>query len=149
MFVMPLLFSVCTCEMTCTLLGCVRAVWFLPGLLYAGLYLYIDGVGGASVNKLLSEWQKPKVTFEQGVFVTKKQTLRPSGPMVNTLMLMYLWLHRFSLNSAFICESYPLCQHGAGQGNEAPALEEGEALHQLTGSPSDLDCSWTGKKKIP
>ena len=47
----------------------------------------------------------------------------------------------------YLCASYPLCQHGAGRGNEAPALEEVEALHQLTGSPSDLDCSWTEKKK--
>lgn len=49
----------------------------------------------------------------------------------------------------FVCVcvggSYPPCQHGADQGNEAPVLEEVEALHQLTDSPSDLDCSWTGK----
>ncbi len=45
----------------------------------------------------------------------------------------------------YVYISHLLCQHGAGQGNEAPASEEVEALHQLTGSPSDLDCSWTGK----
>lgn len=34
-------------------------------------------------------------------------------------------------------------QYEINQGNEAQALEEVEALHQLTGSPSDLDCSLT------
>lgn len=52
-----------------------------------------------------------------------------------------------SFTYVFLCVSlsHPPCQHGAGQGNEVLALEEVEALHQLTGSPSDLDCSWTGK----
>lgn len=53
------------------------------------------------------------------------------------------WNPRF--NYAFVCASHPLCQHGEGQGNEALALEEEEPLHPLTGSPSDLDYSWTGK----
>lgn len=42
--------------------------------------------------------------------------------------------------------SHPPCQHGTGQGNEALALEEAEALHQRTGSPSVLDCSLTRKR---
>ena len=48
------------CVCVCTLLGCVRAVWFLPGLPKAGLYLYMEGVGGASVNKLLSGEEEKK-----------------------------------------------------------------------------------------
>lgn len=42
-----------------------------------------------------------------------------------------------------LCLSDLPCQYGTNQGNEAQALEEVEALHQLTGSPSDLDCSLT------
>lgn len=43
-----------------------------------------------------------------------------------------------------MCVAHLPCQHGADRGTEAPALEEVEALRLLTGSPSDLDCSWTG-----
>ncbi len=48
---------VCT-GLRLTLLECVEAVWFFPGLLWAGLYLYNEGVGDVSVSKLHSEWKK-------------------------------------------------------------------------------------------
>lgn len=53
--------------------------------------------------------------------------------------LVYLFVH--------VCMSlsHPLCQHGTSPDNEALALEEVEARHQQTGSPSDLNCSLTRK----
>lgn len=44
----------------------MRAVWFLPGLLYVGLYLNMVGVGGALFNRLLSANKEKRAhTFEE------------------------------------------------------------------------------------